>query len=146
MRNLRGSICMSPQARKMFPERCSAILFMAYPDRDLRISLSNTKTAYVDDVFGQDSIVAPNWNQGLERSFPSKASWVTLSGGAAFPYMRAETRLSCQLDWEPSLTCPCQAVWNVSYRSPFSRDESWLVVEANSLWSGNRGHRLSAMR
>jgi hypothetical protein len=22
--------------------------------------------------------------------------------------------------WEPSLTCPRQAVWNVSYRSPFS--------------------------
>jgi hypothetical protein len=31
-----------------------------------------------------------------------------------------ETRLSCRFDWGPSLTCPCQAAWNVSCRSPLS--------------------------
>jgi hypothetical protein len=62
---------------------------------------------------------------GLDAQQPTQMAIVSLKSflGASpeelLSHMRAETRLSCQLDWEPSPTCPCQAVWNVSYRSPF---------------------------
>jgi hypothetical protein len=43
-----------------------------------------------------------------------------LLGHQSLFHMHAEMRLFCQIDREPSLTCPCQSAWNVSYRSPFS--------------------------
>jgi hypothetical protein len=46
--------------------------------------------------------------------------WIGLSQEVLLFHMRDETRLFCEIDREPSPTCPCQSVSNVSYRSPFS--------------------------